>query len=240
MLKLIDLTVGYGEFVATDQINMDIKAGGVHALIGANGAGKTSTIMAIAGHTRVLGGRIEFDGQDITGLSPMARVKSGLSIAPEGRRLFSDLSVEENLMLGGYVRPKEEEEESRHMVLELFPRLGERLFQRAGTLSGGEQQMLAIGRALMARPRLLMIDEVSLGLMPKAVDICYQAVLTLKARGMTVLFVEQNTKRVLACADDVCVFESGRVVWTGAASKAGRDPAFFESFMGFGKEKVRG
>ena len=236
ILRLIDLTVGYGAFSATHDLSIDVEEGSVFALVGANGAGKSSTLMSVAGHVEVLGGCIEFDGRDITSLAVKDRVSAGIAVAPEGRRLFSDLSVEENLLVGGYSRPRAQGVEQQELVLELFPRLRERFTQLAGTLSGGEQQMLAIGRALMARPRLLMIDEVSLGLMPKAVDVCYAAVARLKQQGLTVLLVEQSTKRALEVADRVCVLESGRIVWQGSAEEARSDPAMIEAYMGLQEE----
>ena len=192
--------------------------------------------MSIAGHVDVFGGSVEFDGIDITRKPIHERIREGIALAPEGRRLFSDLSVRENLTIGGYVRPKAEEARNRDLVLELFPRLKDRLGQRAGTLSGGEQQMLAIGRALMARPRFLMIDEVSLGLMPKAVDLCYRAIARLRDQGITVLLVEQSTKRALEAADEVCVLESGRIVWSGSAADARGDPALVDAYMGLGRD----
>ncbi len=240
LLKLIDLTVGYGAFAATHEISISLEKGSVFALVGANGAGKSSTIMSIGGHVEVIGGRIEFDGADITGMPVRDRVRAGIAVAPEGRRLFTDLSVRDNLALGGYVHPKSEEAEALERVVELFPRLKERLTQRAGTLSGGEQQMLAIGRALMARPKLLMIDEVSLGLMPKAVDLCYRAIAQLKETGITVLLVEQSTRRALEAADQVCVLESGRVVWRGSAAEARGDPEMIEAYMGLKEDAADG
>jgi len=232
MLKLIDLTVGYGDLQATHGISLEIDKGAIFALIGANGAGKSSTLMGIAGHTRTISGSIVFDGEDITSLPAHQRVKRGIAVSPEGRRLFPDLTVSENLTVGGYSRPPEEDPENRDIVFDLFPRLSERLHQRAGTLSGGEQQMLAIGRALMAKPKMLMVDEISLGLMPKAVDICYEAIARLKQRGITVIFVEQSTSRALKAADRVCVLESGNIVWQGSADEARDDPAMIEAFMG--------
>lgn len=232
MLTLTDLTVGYGAFMATHDLNLTVRQGSIFALVGANGAGKSSTIMSAAGHVDVIGGSILFDGDDITALPICDRVRAGIALVPEGRRLFADLSVAENLMLGGYARPRAEEAQSREEVLELFPRLRDRLGQRAETLSGGEQQMLAIGRALMAKPKLLMIDEVSLGLMPAVVDLCYRAIVGLKEKGMTVLLVEQSTKRALEAADDVCVLESGRIVWSGSAAEARNDPGMIDAYMG--------
>jgi len=233
MLKLTNLTVGYGDILATHEINFHAKEGRISALIGANGAGKSSTLMAIAGHVEVMSGSIEFKGQDITKMPIAKRVENGIAISPEGRRLFPDLTIYENLTIGGYIRPKENEEKNREAVLELFPRLGERLYQQAGNLSGGEQQMLAIGRALMSEPEFLIIDELSLGLMPKAVDLCYKAIARLKEKGMTVLLVEQSTSRVFDAADDVCVLESGSVVWTGLVEEAKSNPAMIDTLMGF-------
>jgi len=238
MLQAHSLTVGYGAFQATHDLDFSIDKGSVFALIGANGAGKSSTIMAIAGHVAVLGGRIEFDDHDITALPLPERVRVGIGLAPEGRRLFPDLSVDENLAVGAYTQPKAAAAESRDQVLALFPRLGERLGQAAGTLSGGEQQMLAVGRALMGRPRFLMIDEVSLGLMPLAVDICYTAIERLKAAGMTILLVEQSTSRALSVADRVLVLESGRVVWQGSGDAARADPARLEAHMGLRSQSM--
>jgi branched-chain amino acid transport system ATP-binding protein len=235
MLRLTELSAGYGAFTAVHGLSLAVAPASVFALVGANGAGKSSTIMAIAGHVAVQGGNIELDGQDITALPVAQRVGRGIALAPEGRRLFGDLSVRENLMIGGYARPRRDEAENRARVIELFPRLGERLDQMAGTLSGGEQQMLAIGRALMAQPRLLMVDEVSLGLMPAAVEVCYAAIRRLKEAGLSVLLVEQNTTRALEVADAVCVLESGRAVWQGSAEEARRDPAMIEAYMGLAK-----
>lgn len=236
MLRLERISCGYGAFRAVSELSFEVPKGEVFALIGANGAGKSSTIMAIAGHVRVFSGAIQLDGKDITAMPARSRVRHGIAIAPEGRRLFPDLSVEENLTVGGYILTRERSQKRRAKVLELFPRLGERLGQAAGSLSGGEQQMLAIGRALMAEPRLLMIDEVSLGLMPKMIDVCYEAIAALKADGMTILLVEQNTKRALDVADQVCVLESGRQVWAGSADEARRDPGMIEAYLGLREE----
>ncbi len=173
-----------------------------------------------------------FDGEDIGSLDPMERVRRGIAISPEGRRLFKDLTVEDNLRVGGLIQPVTNYKDDRDRVISLFPRLGERLTSLAGNLSGGEQQMLAIGRALMTRPRLIMIDELSLGLMPKVIDLCYRALLKLRDEGMTVLLVEQNTERVLKIADDVCVLESGRVVWQGSAEAARNDSQLTAAYLG--------
>lgn len=232
MLRLEGMSCGYGPFEAVHDLSLDVATGDVHALIGANGAGKSSTIMAIAGHVHVSRGRIVFDNDDISGLPARDRVRRGIALAPEGRRLFPDLSVTENLTVGGYTRPAAATPGNRDKVFDLFPRLAERRGQQAGSLSGGEQQMLAIGRALMAEPRFLMIDELSLGLMPKIVDLCYDAVRRLKNAGMTILLVEQSTTRALDVADHVSVLESGRAVWQGSASDAREDPELVNAYLG--------
>jgi branched-chain amino acid transport system ATP-binding protein len=232
MLRLERLSCGYGTFRAVSDLSLDVPGGSVFALIGANGAGKSSTIMAIAGHVEVQGGEILLLDADITRLPPRARVRAGIALVPEGRRLFSDLTVADNLALGGYALPAPRLRHNRATVLELFPRLAERGNQRAGSLSGGEQQMLALGRALMAEPRLLLIDELSLGLMPRMIDACYQALSNLKHAGITILLVEQSTTRALSIADRVCVLESGRAVWQGSGPDARADPAMIDAYLG--------
>ena len=232
MLQLEDLTCGYGLFEAVHGLTLELRAGTITGLIGANGAGKSSTLMCIAGHVAMNAGTMRFDGQDISRLGPRERVKLGIAISPEGRRLFKDLSVADNLKVGGLIQPASYFAQDRDKVLSLFPRLGERLTSLAGNLSGGEQQMLAIGRALMTRPKLLMIDEISLGLMPKAIDLCYGALEKLRREGLTILVVEQNTDRLLRVADELCVLESGRTVWQGKAADARGDPALTAAYLG--------
>ncbi len=235
MLRLENFSCGYGAMRAVHALDLEVPRGTIFALIGANGAGKSSTIMAVAGHVEVQGGRIVLDGADITRRPPQARVGLGVALVPEGRRLFSDLSVDDNLTVGGYRRPKADAETSREAAYELFPWLAERRAQRAGSLSGGEQQMLAIARALMAAPRLLLIDEISLGLMPKVIDLCFAVIERLKGDGMTVLLVEQSTSRALAVADPVCVLESGRAVFQGSGAEARHDPALIDAYLGLGQ-----
>ncbi len=232
MLQLENLTCGYGMFRAVHGLSLDLRPGTITGLIGSNGAGKSSTLMCIAGHVALQEGSLRLDGQDISRLGPRERVKLGIAISPEGRRLFKDLSVEDNLKVGGFIQPASAFAQERDQVLALFPRLGERLHSLAGNLSGGEQQMLAIGRALMTRPKLLMIDEISLGLMPRAIDLCYRALDVLRKDGLTILVVEQNTDRVLQVADDLCVLESGRTVWQGKAADARADPALAAAYLG--------
>jgi branched-chain amino acid transport system ATP-binding protein len=232
MLQLENLSCGYGMFQALHGLSLHLRAGTFNGLIGANGAGKSSTLMCIAGHVALQEGTIRFNGQNISRLGPRERVKLGIAISPEGRRLFKDLSVEDNLKVGGLIHPAAFFAQDRDKVLALFPRLGERLDSLAGNLSGGEQQMLAIGRALMTRPKLLMIDEISLGLMPKVIDLCYAALEQLRREGLTILVVEQNTDRVLRVADELCVLESGRTVWQGTAADARNDPKLTAAYLG--------
>lgn len=232
MLDIKDLSCGYGAFEAVHGISLSLRPGTITGLLGANGAGKSSTLMCLAGHVQLNGGRIVFNDEDISQLPAYERVRRGLAISPEGRRLFKDLSVEDNLRVGGLIRPKTDFAEDRDFVLSLFPRLGERLTSLAGNLSGGEQQMLAIGRALMTRPKVILIDELSLGLMPKVIDLCYHALDALKRKGMAILLVEQNTDRVLKIADDICVLESGRTVWQGSAQVAAQDPDLVSAYLG--------
>ena len=232
MLELKDFACGYGLVQAVEALDLVVPAGRITALLGPNGAGKTSTIMAIAGHVEVHRGEMLFENDDLIRLSPAERTRRGIALAPEGRRIFSDLSVAENLLVGGYTRPAADARQTEESVLALFPRLRERYRQRAGLLSGGEQQMLAIGRALMARPRLLMIDELSLGLMPAMVDLCFNALVDLRRQGLAVLLVEQNTHRALAVADHVVVMVSGRKAYEADGERARRDPDMVDSFLG--------
>jgi branched-chain amino acid transport system ATP-binding protein len=213
-------------------LDLSVASGGITALLGANGAGKSSTLMCLAGHVAVQDGRIFYEDADISAWTPMARVKAGIGLVPEGRRLFSGLSVRENLVVGGYCRDKAETETGMARVLAIFPRLGERLRQKAGSLSGGEQQMLAIGRALMSRPKLLLVDELSLGLMPKIIDICYNVLRELNAQGLTIVLVEQSTHRALEVADQVSVLESGKAVWSGSAQEARHNSEMIDAILG--------
>jgi branched-chain amino acid transport system ATP-binding protein len=234
VLRLEQLSCGYGDMRAVHRLDLQVPAGGLTALLGANGAGKSSTIMCIAGLVAIHQGRILYRDTDISAHTPMARIRNGIALVPEGRRLFPRLSVKENLIVGGYVRAPEMTRQGIEQVLTLFPRLSGRLDQIAGSLSGGEQQMLAIGRALMSRPQLLLVDELSLGLMPKIIDVCYEALLELRRAGLTIVLVEQSTRRALEVADQVCVLESGHTVWQGAARDARDDPKIIDAFLGLG------
>jgi branched-chain amino acid transport system ATP-binding protein len=232
MLTLEKLSCGYGSVEAARDVSFDVAAGSIFALLGPNGAGKTSTIMAIMGHVDIHGGRILLEGKDITHRRAIDRVGLGVAMVPEGRQLFSDLSVDENLTVGGYARPLARDAAKRDRVFGYFPRLAERRNQLAGSLSGGEQQMLAIGRALMAEPRLLLVDELSLGLMPKMVDLCLDVLTRLKRDGLTVVLVEQNTARALDVADRVCVMSSGVQIYQSTADEAKAAGSLFATFLG--------
>ena len=232
MLKIEHLDCGYGAVRAVRDVSFELPAGSILALLGPNGAGKTTTIMAIMGHVDIYGGHIWFDGNDITRRRAVHRVTLGIALVPEGRQLFPDLTVDENLTVGGYAYPARRDGDKRQRVFDLFPRLHERRTQLAGSLSGGEQQMLAIGRALMAEPRLLLVDELSLGLMPKMVDMCLNALLKLRKSGLTVLLVEQNTTRALDVADHVCVLSSGALVYQCSAAQAKADDGVLQAFFG--------
>jgi branched-chain amino acid transport system ATP-binding protein len=232
MLRLERLSCGYGVIRAVEDVSIEVPAGSVLALLGPNGAGKTSTIMAIMGHTTIHAGRILFEGRDIARDPAVTRARLGISLVPEGRRPFFDLTVEENLTVGGYCRSMARDSMNRERVYDLFPLLRQRRKQRAGSMSGGEQQMLAIGRALMVEPKLILIDELSLGLMPKMVDVCFKALDRLRQSGLTIVLVEQNTARALEIAETVCILTAGSVAFSGAAATARADPALFESYLG--------
>ena len=232
MLRLENLSCGYGPIRAVHDLSFEITERETMALLGPNGAGKTSTIMAIMGHTTIHGGRIIFRGEDITHVPAVHRVERGIAIVPEGRLLFSDLTVADNLTVGGYRHTMARDHINRERVYTLFPRLSDRRTQIAGSLSGGEQQMLAMGRALMAEPKLLLIDELSLGLMPKMVDLCFDALTTLRKDGVTILLVEQNTARALDFADHVCVMTSGQLAFSGTAAQAKANDRLFDVFVG--------
>ena len=232
MLQLETISCGYGAMTAVHELTVNVPAGRITALLGANGAGKSSTIMCIAGHVTVKKGRMIYMNHDLNLKTPMERVKEGIALVPEGRRLFPSLSVKENLIVGGYSQPKNDTKNGIERVVSLFPRLSDRLDQQAGSLSGGEQQMLSIGRAMMSKPKLLLIDELSLGLMPKIIDICYKAIMELKNNGLTILLVEQSTQRALAVADRICVLESGQMLWKGTATEAKSNTALIDTLLG--------
>lgn len=220
MLAVRNLQVRYGAVEAVRGLDLTVPAGALVALLGANGAGKTSTLAAIAGLVPVAGGTITFDGQPVTGLSAELLARRGVGLVPEGRRVFAGLTVAENLTLGGAVHAAPAERRRRLADMEArFPVLAERRHQKAGLLSGGEQQMLAIARALMARPRLLLMDEPSLGLAPQMVERVFDLIAALRAEGITILLVEQNVPMSLDVADSGVVLANGRAVLDGTAAE---------------------
>jgi branched-chain amino acid transport system ATP-binding protein len=219
MLRVTNLEAGYGKLRVLKNVSLHVGAGEIVILLGANGAGKTTLLKAASGILRPQGGQILFDRQDIAGAAMERIVELGCVLVPEGRQLFNPLSVRENLLLGAYLHARRAEwvRESLEAVFSLFPRLAERQAQLAGTLSGGEQQMLAIGRALMARPKMILMDEPSMGLAPMAVDKIFQTLAGLPARGITVLLVEQNARASLAIASRGYVLETGQIVLEGSS-----------------------
>ena len=235
MLELTDVEVRYGNIRALHGVSFEIAEGELVALIGSNGAGKTTTLRAISGLLRPTRGAITFEGADISRASTDHIVSLGISHCPEGRRIFGRLSVDENLRLGAVSRgDRQATAEDREMVFGLFPLLQERLHQAGGTLSGGEQQMLAIGRALMSRPRLLLLDEPSLGLAPLVLERIFEAITALKRQGRTILLVEQNVHHALDVADRVYVMETGRITLSGPAEVLRHDPKVEGSYLGVG------
>ena len=232
-LELVDLTIAYGRTEAVRGVSLTVPQGAVVALIGANGAGKTTIMRAISGLLRPRAGRILLDGADIAGRAAHRIAAAGLRQVPEGRQCFAELTVMENLQLGAYLESDRAEIARRQAaVLTRFPRLAERLDQFAGSLSGGEQQMLAIGRALMGAPRLLLLDEPSMGLAPLFVDEIFGIISSLKREGTTILLVEQNASAALEIADDAYVLETGRVVLSGPAAVMAEDPAVVAAYLG--------
>jgi branched-chain amino acid transport system ATP-binding protein len=233
MLEIRSLTVYHGKALALDGVEIDVPAHTLVAVIGPNGAGKTTLLRTVSGLLRPTGGTVTFGGQPLLGLAPHRIVREGLVHCPEGRRPFPELGVHENLLLGMPLWPSHLEAETRlQEVFQLFPRLRERGRQLAGTLSGGEQQMLAIGRALMCRPKLLLLDEPSMGLAPKIVAEVFEAIGKIRAMGVTVLLVEQNVELALEVCDTVAVLDHGRRVFHGTREELTRDSALTEVYLG--------
>jgi branched-chain amino acid transport system ATP-binding protein len=231
-LEVRDLSVSYGGIRALRDISLRVEEGEIVALLGSNGAGKTTTLRAISGLVPY-SGSVVFDGKELRKCSPDQIVRLGLGHAPEGRRVFSRMTVLENLMLGAYtVRSKQEVDDRLAFVVQIFPRLEERLSQSAGTLSGGEQQMLAIGRALMSSPRLLMLDEPSLGLAPIIVQTIFGVIKLINARGTTILLVEQNAQQALRIANRGYVLETGSMRFEDTGSALLENPAVAEAYLG--------
>jgi len=231
LLRIEGLEVAYGAIRALKGIDFAVYAGEIVTLIGSNGAGKSTLLRTVSGLLRPSAGRIELEGEDIAGQRADRLVARGISHVPEGRRIFANLTVRENLQMGAYLKP-EREAAGLARALALFPRLEERLRQPAGTLSGGEQQMLAIGRALMAEPRLLLLDEPSLGLAPLLVKQIFEIVGEINAQGTTVVLVEQNARQALRVAQRAYVLETGSVTLTGDARALAQDPRVREAYLG--------
>lgn len=233
MLRIRNLHVHYGGVHALKGVSLDVPDGTIVSLLGANGAGKTTTLRTITGLVKPTEGRVIFDGADITSMQASDRVHAGIAMVPEGRRAFTNLSVLENLLMGAYAR-KEEAGIRRDMerVFELFPRMRDRRTQRAGTLSGGEQQMLVVGRALMSAPKLLLMDEPSLGLAPNLVTELFNTINRIHTEGMTILVVEQNARAALRIADQGYVMELGEVVLQGTGVELLRDDRVRKAYMG--------
>ncbi|MFM7970679.1 MAG: ABC transporter ATP-binding protein [Betaproteobacteria bacterium] len=232
LLKVSGLKVAYGGIQAVKGVSFEVFPGELVSLIGANGAGKTTTLKAITGTQPMAEGQIEYAGRSIQGQGAWDLVRQGLVMVPEGRGTFTRMSILENLQMGVYLRHDPQVEEDLEQVYALFPRLKERQAQLAGTLSGGEQQMLAMGRALMARPRLLLLDEPSMGLSPIMVDKIFEVVQAIHRRGTTVLLVEQNASRALAVADRAYVMDSGEMTMSGPAGELLHDPRVRAAYLG--------
>ena len=233
MLKINDLHVSYGGIKALRGINLEVPDGKIVTLIGANGAGKSTTLRTISGLVKSKSGRVYFEGRDITDYDTQRIVQTGIALVPEGRRVFANLTVLENLKIGAYLRKdKEVIEEDIEYVFDLFPRLKERSWQLAGTLSGGEQQMLAVARAMMTRPKMIMMDEPSLGLAPLVVKDIFKIIRTLKERGMTVLLIEQNANAALRTCDYAYVLETGSITTEGSGAELLASEAIQEAYLG--------
>ena len=231
ILSIRDLKVNYGGIEAVKGISFDVPKGHIVTLIGANGAGKSSTLRAIAGLVKPKGGVIEFEGENITGKDTTVIVKKGITLVPEGRRIFPDLTVLENLRVGAYMR-SDDITPDINWVFELFPRLKERSWQAGGTLSGGEQQMLAVGRALMSRPKLMMMDEPSLGLAPLIVRDIFSIIKEINKRGVTILLIEQNANMALSTAHTGYVMETGRITMSGPGKELLTNEAVKAAYLG--------
>jgi len=231
MLKIHDLKVNYGGIEAVKGISFEVPEGEIVTLIGANGAGKSTTLRTIAGLVKPASGRIHLQAEDITGMAPDRIVQKGITLVPEGRRVFPDLTVLENLKIGAYLRNDDLEDDLR-WVYDLFPRLKERHWQAAGTLSGGEQQMLAVGRALMSRPKVLMLDEPSLGLAPIIVRDLFNIITEISKSGVTILLIEQNANMALKIADQGYVLETGRITMSGKGTDLLSNEAVKAAYLG--------
>ena len=232
MLTLDSVSTHYGAICAVNNVSLHVNRGEIVSLIGSNGAGKTSLLMTVCGNPRASSGVIQFEGEDITHLSTHHIMQRGIAISPEGRRIFPDLTVTENLQMGGFFLSKTDIEAGMEHVFHLFPRLKERAAQRAGTMSGGEQQMLAIGRALMSKPRLLLMDEPTLGLAPLIIAQIFEIIQTIRSEGVTVFLVEQNANRALQIADRGYVLETGQLVLEDTGANLLKNDAVRKAYLG--------
>lgn len=240
MLKIENLNVSYGGIKALQGIDLEVPEGKIVTLIGANGAGKSSLLRTISGLVKAESGSIKVNQKEIAGLPIHKICKEGIALSPEGRRVFSDLSVKENLKIGAYLRKDTKEiEEDLEWVYSLFPRLQERSWQYAGTLSGGEQQMLAVGRALMSRPKLLMLDEPSLGLAPLIVQQIFSIIQDINKAGVTILLIEQNANMALKIADLAYVIETGHIVLKGSGEELLQNETVREAYLGKKKQEAQ-
>jgi branched-chain amino acid transport system ATP-binding protein len=233
LLSIQDLHVYYGAIAAVKGLSLEVRTGEIVSLIGSNGAGKSTTLRTISGLLKPRKGTLTFDGKSLTSMPGHHIVSAGICHSPEGRRIFPRMSVDENLDLGAFLRDdKEEMASDRERVLDLFPRLRERIAQKAGTLSGGEQQMLAVARAMMGRPKLLLLDEPSMGLAPVLVDLIFDTIQTIRDQGTTILLVEQNALAALGIADYAYVLESGSLKLEGSASRLAEDDEVTRAYLG--------
>lgn len=233
MLEIRNLSVHYGGIHALQGVDIDVPDGKIVTLIGANGAGKSTTLRSIVGLVKVSGGTVKWGGKTLTGMATKDIVSEGVVLVPEGRRIFPNLTVEENLLLGAYARnDKAGIAKDKEKVFDLFPRLRERIRQKGGTLSGGEQQMLAVARALMTKPKLLMMDEPSLGLAPLVVKMIFEIIATINKEGTTVLLIEQNAKAALEVADYGYVLETGRIILEGKGRELLADDGVRRAYLG--------
>ncbi len=240
LLEIKNLVAGYNDSIVLEDISLTVDEGEVVALLGANGAGKSTTMRAITGLIRPFNGTITFADQDLLAVQPHNRVNLGIALSPEGRQVFPNLSVEENLFLGSFCpRARSHRKETLQSVYELFPKLAERRLQKAGLMSGGEQQMLAVGRALMAKPRILLLDEPSLGLSPKMVQVLFGAVAQVARSGISILLVEQNAQAAFAVARRGYAIAMGRVTASGTIAELTNSGALQSSFLGSHQPKVK-
>jgi branched-chain amino acid transport system ATP-binding protein len=241
LLNVTDLKVSYGGIEALKGISFEVEQGQIVTLIGANGAGKSTSLRTIAGLVKPASGKIEYMGKEITGMDPQKVVSAGIALVPEGRHVFVNLTVRENLKIGAYLRKDEDgiRKDMEH-VFDLFPRLRERDWQSAGTLSGGEQQMLAVGRAMMTRPKLMMMDEPSLGLAPLVVKDIFSIIRLLSETGITILLIEQNANAALRCANVGYVLETGSITISGTGAELLKDQRVRDAYLGTSERRTEG